>query len=137
MRILMTLLVSLVSSAIALLVAALLLHPDFSLGFVSFPFAVIVFAVILVVTRALAESVVRRHAMVLASFAGLIGTFVALIICDALSGVGIAIHGFGTLILATIIVWLGMFLANILIARRMIERLFGGPHGSRRVDHRN
>ena len=54
---------------------------------------------------------------ILSSFVGLIGAFVALLVTNAVSD-GLSIDGVDTWIFATLIVWGGMILADLLIGRR-------------------
>lgn len=61
---------------------------------------------------------------VLSSFVGLIGAFAALLVTDLLSD-GLDIEGTTTWIFATLIVWGGMILADLLIGRWLIRRLVG------------
>ena len=123
MRFLASIIVALVTSAIALLVAALLLD-DFSISAGMFPVVVVVFAAILVVARAATETIVNKNAHVLSSFVGLIGAFIALLITDLVSD-NLTIEGFGTWVAATVIVWLGMVLANLILARWLFRKIAG------------
>ncbi len=123
MRFLASIIVALVTSAIALLVAALLLD-DFSISAGMFPVVVVVFAAILVVARAATETIVNKNAHVLSSFVGLIGAFIALLVTDLVSD-NLTIEGFGTWVAATVIVWLGMVLANLLLARWLFRKITG------------
>lgn len=123
MRFLASIIVALVTSAIALLVAALLLD-DFSISAGMFPVVVVVFAAILVVARAATETIVNKNAHVLSSFVGLIGAFIALLVTDLVSD-NLTIEGFSTWVVATLIVWLGMVLANLLLARWLFRKITG------------
>jgi hypothetical protein len=122
-RFLASIIVALVTSAIALLVAALLLD-DFSISAGMFPVVVVVFAAILVVARAATETIVNKNAHVLSSFVGLIGAFIALLVTDLVSD-NLTIEGFSTWVVATLIVWLGMVLANLLLARWLFRKITG------------
>ena len=55
---------------------------------------------------------------------GLIGAFIALLITDLVSD-DLTIEGFGTWVAATVIVWLGMVLANLLLARWLFRKITG------------
>ena len=123
MRVLISLIVALAPSAVALLLADILLS-GFSISPLDFPIVVIVFAAILVVARAATETIIDKNAHVLSSFVGLIGAFIALLITDAVSS-GLTIHGFRTLIAASIIVWLGMIVANLILGRWIFRKLTG------------
>jgi hypothetical protein len=125
MRLLISLIVALATSAVALTVAALVLS-GFSISVLDFPIVVIIFAAILVVARAATETIVDKHAHIVSSFVGLIGAFIALGITNAVSS-GLTIHGIGTWIWASIIVWLGMIIANLLLGRWIFRKLTGRP----------
>src|SRR6476620_8678971 len=103
LRILATIVVSLATSAIALLVASLLLD-DFQIDTLTFPVLVVEFAVILMISRAALETVIDKNAHYLSSFVGLIGAFVALLVTNWVSD-GLSISGVGTWLLASLIVW--------------------------------
>lgn len=123
MRFLASIIVALVTSAVALLVAALVLD-DFEISAGMFPVVVILFAVVLVVARAATETIVDKNAHVLSSFVGLIGAFIALLVTDLVSD-DLTIEGIDTWIIATLIVWLGMIIANLLLARWLFRKITG------------
>jgi putative membrane protein len=123
MRLLAHLIVALATSAVALAVAALVLS-GFHVSTLTFPVLVVEFALILVIARAALETFVDKNAHILSSFVGLIGAFVALLVTDVVSD-GLTIDGIGTWILATLIVWAGMILADLLIGRALFRRISG------------
>lgn len=123
MRIIASIVVSLVTSAVALLVASALLD-GFTISAAMFPVVVVIFAVILLVARAATETMIDKNAHVLSSFVGLIAAFIALLITDLVSD-NLNIEGLGTWVAATIIVWLGMVLANLLLARWLFRKITG------------
>ena len=123
MRLLASILVALVTSAVALLVAAVVLS-DFEISTLTFPVLVIEFAVILLIARAAIETMVDKNAHILSSFVGLIGAFAALVVTDLVSD-GLSIKGVQTWILATLIVWGGMILADLLLGRALFRRISG------------
>jgi hypothetical protein len=90
-------------NAIALLVAAALLD-RMSVGTATFVIAVIIFTAISVVAPVLVRAVVHEWVPVLTGAVSLIATFLGLLVTDILSR-GLNIEGFGTWILATLIVW--------------------------------
>jgi hypothetical protein len=122
-RIIASIVVSLVTSAVALLVASALLD-GFTISAAMFPVVVVIFAVILLVARAATETMIDKNAHVLSSFVGLIAAFIALLITDLVSD-NLNIEGLGTWVAATIIVWLGMVLANLLLARWLFRKITG------------
>ena len=123
MRFIASILVALATSAIALLIAAALLD-GFHVSTLTFPILVIEFAVVLLIARAAIETLVDKNAHVLSSFVGLIGAFAALAVTDLISG-GLTINGLSTWIYATLIVWGGMLLARLLLARWIFRRIAG------------
>ena len=90
-------------NAIALLVAAALLD-RMAVGTGTFVIAVIIFTAISVVAPVLVRAVVHEWVPVLTGAVSLIATFLGLLVTDILSR-GLNIEGFGTWILATLIVW--------------------------------
>ena len=78
MRFLVSIPVALVSSAVALLIAAVVLD-GFDISTLAFPVLVVEFALILVIARAAIETLVDRNVQVSSCFAGLIGAFAALL----------------------------------------------------------
>lgn len=123
MRILASIIVSLATSAVALLLAALLLD-NFEVDTLTFPVLVVEFAVVLMIARAATETLVDKNVHILSSFVGLIGAFVALVVTDWISD-GLSIDGVSTWIAATLIVWGGMLLASLLLARALFRRIAG------------
>lgn len=128
LRMLASIVVSLVVSAVALLVAAVVLD-GFHVSTLTFPVLVIEFAVILLIARLALETVVDKHAHFLSSFVGLIGAFAALVVTDAVSD-GLTISGASTWIVATLIVWAGMLLAGLLFGAALFRRIAGEERGS-------
>jgi putative membrane protein len=129
-RLLIRIAVSLAVSAIALLIAAVVLD-DFTISWGAFIVLVVVFGLILFVTRAVLESVFRRDAGILSSLVGIIACFLALVITDAVSD-GLDIEGVSTWVYATLIVWGGTILANLLFGRWLFRKLTGRDDERRR-----
>jgi putative membrane protein len=123
LRFLASIIVALATSAIALFVAALLLD-DFEVSTLTFPVLVVEFAVILLIARAAIETIVDKNAHALSSFVGLIGAFAALVVTDWISD-GLSISGATTWVLATLIVWGGMIVADLLLGRALFRRITG------------
>lgn len=122
-RIIGRVVVALATSAVALLVAAAVLD-DFHVSTFTFPILVVEFAVILLITRAAVVTLVHRNVHVLSSFVGLIGAFAALLVTDLVSD-GLRIVGVTTWIFATLIVWGGMIVADLLFGRRLYRSVTG------------
>ncbi|HWI22406.1 MAG TPA: hypothetical protein VNT22_07310 [Baekduia sp.] len=129
MRLVASIIVSLTTSAVALLVAALLLD-DFEIDALTFPVLVVEFAVILAIARAAMETWIDKNVHVLSSFVGLIGAFVALVVTDWVSD-GLSIEGTSTWLLSTLIVWGGMLIASLLLGRALFRRIVGDDRGGK------
>lgn len=129
-RLLIRIAVSLAVSAIALLVAALALD-NFTISWGAFIVLVVVFGLILFVTRAALESIIDKNVHILSSFVGLIAAFVALLITDAVSD-SLTIEGTSTWIWATLIVWGGTIIANLLFGRWLFRKLTGRDEDEQR-----
>lgn len=111
--------VQLGSSAVAIIVAALIL-PGFRLQFSGFLTAVIIFTI----AQSLLEGVVSRlgnkFAPALIGLASLVSTFLALIVANLFAG-GTSIRGFFTWILATVIVWGVTALCAIVVPKYVLK----------------
>ena len=127
MRLLASIIVALVTSAVALFIAAAVLS-DFKISTLTFPILVVEFAVILLIARAAIETIVDKNAHILSSFVGLIGAFAALLVTDLVSD-GLSIDGVQTWVLATLIVLGGMVLADLLLGRALFRRITGKERG--------
>ena len=113
------------ASAVALVVAALLLD-DFSLDVDGFIIALLVFTVTGLLIEPLLRQTAVRSAPALLGSTALISTFVSLVVTAIVSD-GLRISGFTTWILATIVVWLvalgARFLLPFIIFRRTFQEL--------------
>jgi hypothetical protein len=103
---------TLLVSALALLVAALLLD-RFTISTVSFPVVVVVFTVVWLIARPLARGLMADRERELGWGIGLVATWATLLVTDLLSD-GINIEGLVTWVLATLIVWVAMLIADML-----------------------
>ena len=112
-RILLRALVSLLSAALGLWVASLVL-PDLTITPSGFLTAVVVFAVAQSVLAPFLAKVVARSAPAFLGGIGLVSTFVALWLASLFPG-GITIAGWQTWILAALVVWLVTALATVLL----------------------
>ena len=124
-------LVNLISSAIALLVAGLLL-PKVSLHLGGFVIAVLVFTAAQAIIGPLVSRTVRAHADALTGGVGIISTLIALLVSTVVSN-GIQIRGIGTWIAAAVIVWLVTALATALVPFALQK---AGMSGAREGDAR-
>lgn len=98
-------LLSLLGSAIALIVCWIFLSPEFSLKPAGFIVSLLVFAILSgFFTWALFEYL-TKHAANIVPLAGLVASYLALLLTDVLTR-GLEISGFWTWVWATVIVWL-------------------------------
>jgi uncharacterized membrane protein YvlD (DUF360 family) len=123
MRLLASLLVSLVTNAIALLVASVVVS-GFDIDAIAFPVVVIVFTVISVLVRPVLEAFIERSVQILASFVGLIAAMITLLATDLLSD-NLEIDGIVPLFLASLLIWLGSILAALLVGRWIFRKVTG------------
>ncbi|MFB7893306.1 hypothetical protein ACFC1I_13985 [Microbacterium sp. NPDC056044] len=117
-------LIFLVSAALGLIVADLLL-PGFSLHWNDWwgiVLAVVIFAVLQSVLAPWLFKITRRHANVLIGGIGLLSTFVALLIAVLIPAAGIGIDGPVAWIIGTLIVWLVTALATWLLPPLFIKK---------------
>ena len=110
-RLLISALIRLGASAVGLLVADLVLD-DLSVEWEAFIIAVAIFTVVQVVVEPLIMKMAMSSAPALRGSAALISTLVGLIVTDLVSD-GLDISGFGTWVLATVIVWAGCLIAAL------------------------
>jgi hypothetical protein len=102
-----------VSTAIGLLVAKLVLD-DMSIDATAFLVVVVIVAVLQAVLAPFIARTTARNAPALLGAAGLISTFIALVIANVVVE-GLTIKGVTTWILATLIVWLVTMIAAFLL----------------------
>jgi putative membrane protein len=110
------------ANAITLLIAASFLD-RFGINAVPFIVAVAIFTAVVILLKPFVESLAGKYARQATWVAGLVTTYVALLVADILSN-GIEIEGGGTWIMATIIVWLGT-LAYDLVDDKLIAAISG------------
>lgn len=96
---------SLAANVVVLLIAAIVLE-RFTIRVVPFIIAALVFTVLTMVLRPVADRMTAEHAKGLIFVSGLATTAVALVLTDIFSR-GVSISGFLTWILAILIVWIG------------------------------
>ena len=116
-------LIFLVSAALGLIVADLLL-PGFSLHWDDWwgiLLAIVIFAVLQSILAPWLFKITRRHANALIGGIGLLSTFVALLIAVLIPAAGIGIEGPVAWIIGTLIVWLVTALATWLLPPLFIK----------------
>lgn len=118
------LLVNLVSSVVAFLVAKWLI-PGFNLEWGGFFIAVAVFTIAQTVLGPFVFNMARQHASAILGGIGIVSTLLSLIIASLFPG-GLQIDGVGTWFIAAIVVWLitalGSWILLALLARRTKNR---------------
>jgi putative membrane protein len=119
---------ALLGNALGLIIAAVVLD-DMSLDASGFIIAVVIFTVLMVVLQPLIVKVSVQYARALAGSSALVATFVSLLITELISD-GLEIEGFGTWVLATIIVWLGSLLAGVLLAALFLREATDNRRGA-------
>jgi putative membrane protein len=105
--------IALVSNAVGLIVAAVVLD-GMSLDVTGFLVAVVVFTIVFAFLQPFLISVLRRSPAPVLGGVALIATLASLIITVILTD-GLSIDGVGTWIAATVIVWLGSVLAAFIL----------------------
>jgi hypothetical protein len=123
MRLLASLIVRVVTAFVALILAAVLLD-DFEIDPVAFPVVLGIFVLVILVARPALETVIDENLQWAASFVGLVAAFVSLVVTDILSD-DLTIDGVGTWVLASLIVWLGAILADLLLGRWLLRKIAG------------
>ncbi|MCH9731079.1 MAG: phage holin family protein [Actinomycetia bacterium] len=112
-RFLLRVAVFLGSSAIGLLVAVWLV-PGVSSSALGFITAVAIFTVAQAILSPLFLKMANRYASAFLGGIGLLSTFLALLLASLLSN-GLTIHGVGSWIVATVVVWLVTALATVVL----------------------
>lgn len=112
--------VALAANAVALLLAALLLD-GVRVSTLFFVFLVVIFTVISLLVTPTVRAFVKENAASLSSLAGLLATFVALLITDLVSD-SLQIEGILDWVMATVIVWAAalvvQYIAPLVAAQR-------------------
>lgn len=112
-RLLATLVVSLLANAVGLFMATFILD-GFSINGVSFVIAVAIFTITAVVVDPLITRLADNNLPALRGGVSLVMTFVGLLITSLVSD-GITISGVSTWVLATLIVWLFGLIATLIL----------------------
>jgi uncharacterized membrane protein YvlD (DUF360 family) len=131
MRLIARVVLALLSNALGVWVADLLLdrfHVDYLSGFV---IAVAIFTVILIIIQPLVVKLTLGKSAALAGSSTLIATFVALLITVLISKMSIS--GIGTWVLATIIVWVVSMLGSVLLPFFLFKKTMAAARGRARA----
>jgi uncharacterized membrane protein YvlD (DUF360 family) len=115
------------ANAIMLLVAAALFD-KITINAVTFLIAVVIFTAAALVVKPVAERLAGEYASGVTWVAGLVTTYLALLITDILSS-GLSIEGIGTWIMGTIVVWIGTLIYDIVDDKLIasVGSRFAGP----------
>ncbi len=103
----------LIANAVGLLLAILLL-PGFSVGFLAFLVAVLIFTVVQAIAGPLVVRLSKSYAPQLMGGISLVTIFVGLLITAVIVS-GMTIGGISNLLAATLLVWLGSLAADIVL----------------------
>lgn len=113
LRLIASIVVSLIANAIGLFVASLILD-NFTINGVAFVTAVVVFTIAYIVLDPLITKISLTNMPALRGGVALITTFVGLLITTLISD-GISISGLSTWVVATLIVWLFGLISTVLL----------------------
>lgn len=111
----------LISNAVGLLLATLLLE-GFSVGPLSLLIVVVIFTVIQIIADPLVTKISEKNLPALKGGVALVVIFFGLIITSLIVS-GFQIGGIANLLAATLLVWLGSLIANILIPMFVFKEL--------------
>ncbi len=125
-RFLISIALHLAANAIGLIVASLFLD-DMSLDGVAFVIAVLIFTGVEVIAQPLIRKIAVKHMESLLGSVALVTTFVGLLITELISD-GIEIHGAWTWVLTTIIVWLSVLIAGIILPAIFLKKAVENVH---------
>jgi uncharacterized membrane protein YvlD (DUF360 family) len=116
------------ANALTLLIAAALFD-KISINAVTFIIAVAIFTAAALLVKPVAERLAGQYASGVTWVAGLVTTYLALLVTDIFSD-GLSIEGIGTWIMGTVVVWLGTLVYD-LVDDKLIATVgshFAGPH---------
>jgi len=125
-RILRGTLVALGANAVALVVASTAL-PGFDLSVLDFPIVLVVFTLLALLVRPIVRSLIREYVPALAIVGSLVAAFVVLVIADLVLR-GLSIHGLGTWVVATLLIWGVGILTSLALGAYVAKRVLpDGP----------
>jgi hypothetical protein len=123
LRLIAWVVVELVTSAVALLIAATLVD-GFDIDTLAFPIVVVVFTLIGALTQPVVEAFIQKNAQLLARSIDLIAAFVTLLVTDLVSS-NLNISGVSAWILGTLIIWAASLLTALIVGKRLFRRIAG------------
>lgn len=133
-RFLLSIAVSLLSSAIGLLIADWVV-PGVRLSLGGFLLAVVVFTIAQGVLGPFILRLARRYATAILGGIGLVTTLVSLVLASILPG-GLRISGLLAWVLAPLVVWIVTALGGWILGHLLITRRLGARDGDRRLPKR-
>lgn len=122
-RLLVRTVVALVSTAVGLIVAALLID-DFNLSVTGFVVAVVVFTIAFALLQPFLAVQLRRAPAAVLGGVSLIATLVSLVVTVLLTD-GLSIDGATAWILGTLVVWLAALLAGVILPLFGLKKYLG------------
>jgi hypothetical protein len=126
-RILRGTLVALGANAVALVVAWAAL-PGFDLSVLDFPIVLVAFTLLALFVRPIVRSVIREYVPALAIVGSLLAAFIVLVIADIFLR-GLSIHGIGTWIVSTLLIWGVGILTSLALGAYVAKRVLPDDHG--------
>jgi Mycobacterial 4 TMS phage holin, superfamily IV len=118
-RFLVSVLVTVIASAIGLIVADLVLD-DFSLQFDGFLIALGIFAVSMMLFHPFLQKMALKNVRALSGGTALVATLLSLIVADVVSD-GLSITGGATWLLAALIVWVASLIAVLIVPLLLVK----------------
>jgi uncharacterized membrane protein YvlD (DUF360 family) len=110
----------LAGNALGLWIASLVLSDDMSVSGAAFIIAVVIFSALTLILEPIVSRLTDKYAEALTGGRALISTALALVLTAWISD-GLSIDGFGTWLLATVIVWLVTAIVGVVLARLFLK----------------
>jgi hypothetical protein len=123
-RMLISAAIHLAANAVGLIAAAVVLD-DMSIDGAAFIIALLIFTVVEVIAQPLIRQMAIRNVEALLGSVALITTYVGLLVTDLVSD-GLTIEGLWTWVLATIVVWLAVLVAALILPMIFLKRAVAG-----------
>jgi uncharacterized membrane protein YvlD (DUF360 family) len=111
----------LAGNALGLWITSLILDDDMSVSGAAFVLAVVIFTLVVLILEPLVSSLAEKYADYLAGGTALVSTALALLLTDWISD-GLSIDGFGTWLIATLLVWIVTAIVGVLLGRFVLRR---------------
>ncbi|MBI5869953.1 MAG: phage holin family protein [Actinobacteria bacterium] len=118
----------LIANAVGLIMADLILSPEFTIDPTAFVTATLIFTAVEVVAGPLLISISLKNLPALTGGVALVTTFVGLLVTDTLSD-GLNISGISTWLLASLIVWLCALIAGVVLPLFLFKKALDARGG--------